>query len=203
MIVVALEGLDGSGKTTLCRALSSADWSDHRVACLTSPSETVSRLCYEWRGRNIHASALGFLLGTKLMLRELSDKYDLVVFDRYLLSTLVHHFGAVEGSETEFDGFLRAMDYHAPDLTIYLDCPVSVSLSRISRRAGDRPLVVSLEAQRELYLSIPKGRKLHSWLSNRTIQLNNGDEVNFDQTVKSAYDAICQLLRRNSAARVS
>ena len=203
MIIVALEGLDGSGKTTLCRALSLADWSDHRVACLSSPSEAVSRLYYEWRGRNIQASALGFLLGTKMMLRELGDKYDLVVFDRYLLSTLVHHFGAVQGRESEFDSFLRAMDYQAPDLTIYLNCPLSVSISRITRRVGDRPLVVSLETQRELYLSIPKQPKLHNWLSNSTIQLNNGDEVNFDHTVKSAHDAICQLLARNPADVVS
>lgn len=196
MKIIAIEGLDGSGKTSLCSALSEVDWQDLKVVCLTSPATALRELCYEWRGKNPQASALGFLLGTKAMLDQVAEDIDIVIFDRYLLSTLVHHFDVIEGYISEFHEFLLAMGYQAPDLTVYLQCQVSTSVSRIAQRENDRPLIVSLRRQKELYERVPHGIFIDEWFKGGVMQLPNDEENNFLNVVESVRQEVLKLHKK-------
>ncbi|MEX2256235.1 MAG: dTMP kinase [Acidimicrobiia bacterium] len=144
-LLVAVEGIDGSGKSTLveaiARELSAAGVRVRVERPLTPDREFVDRV------RALHARAgadrvkqaflaayFSYRLATvaNAVIEPLVAAGEIIVADRYLDSHRVNQ--SVFGVDLDdFEPLFAAMP--RPDVTLYLDVPLDVALARLSRRA--------------------------------------------------------------------
>ncbi|MEZ6197816.1 MAG: dTMP kinase [Planctomycetota bacterium] len=145
---IAVEGIDGSGTSTQARALADALAARGRKAWLTAePTEgEIGRLLRRYLSGALPLSGSGPEDRRQLALLFAADRQDHlasrpdgilarlergedVVCARYVLSSY-----AYEGDDPAELEFVRTLNaaFPAPDLTLYLDCPVEVSLARLS-----------------------------------------------------------------------
>jgi dTMP kinase len=155
-VFIALEGLDGTGKSTQCRLL--AGWLRARGRAVTecadpgstSIGEQIRELVLHRREEMAPAcEALLFMasraqLTADIIRPALSAGRD-VVADRYLLSNVVYqgHAGGLPAEQLWAIGRLST-DGVEPDLTIVLDLPVEAARKR---RTGSADRVESRDAE--------------------------------------------------------
>lgn len=143
-VFIVLEGLDGAGTTTQSARL--ASWLEARGRGVhvtrepsTGPVGVLIRQILNHRWSPFDPAALGLLFaGDRLdhVAREIQPQLDAgndVISDRYVLSSLAYQgrSGNLPWVETINE---RAL---TPDLTIFLDVPVSVCLARLEGRSGE------------------------------------------------------------------
>lgn len=126
---IVFEGIDGSGKTELIRNMANKLRDENIPVIRTSePLPSIRQAVYNttnkeaqffyfMAGRAEHCDTIRKWLGNGLI----------VLCDRFYLSTLAYQ--DVERSMIESANHLSTKGL-LPDLTFYLDCPVSVALSR-------------------------------------------------------------------------
>jgi dTMP kinase len=144
--LIALEGIDGCGKSTQARLLA-----DRLGALLTFEpgatglGATLRSLLLEGRPATVGGRAEALLMAadraqhvSEVVVPALSAG-TWVVTDRYSASTLAYQ-GYGRGLDREdLDRLIRwATDGLAPDLTVLLDLPVEVAAGRRHGRSGDR-----------------------------------------------------------------
>ncbi len=157
---IAIEGIDGSGKTTHSRRL--VKWlSKHDVKSLYTREPTdgvIGRMLKKMaRQKNIDSKVEALLFAAdrlehldKTILPYVKKKY-VVVSDRYVYSSLAYQTIAVGDPEwvREINKFARK-----PDLTILLDVEPRVGLSRIKRHKTRFEKEDFLEKVRQEYLRL-------------------------------------------------
>jgi thymidylate kinase len=162
--VVALEGANGTGKTTLCHLLSRRLGAP---ACLGTDAAWFSEA---FRIRMIRdaewfASAMFFLSGCLEQMRVLRGRpTPLVIMDRSLWSTLAVH-GAESPARLEtLLAMLRpvAAEIHIPDLTLVLDAGFETCQSRIARKSGAARLLDDLTATPAFH---EREQEFYRWLA--------------------------------------
>lgn len=131
---IVLEGLDGSGKTTLARELAAqlTRRGVRSMAIKTPPKPLVSCAPLVATHFDVDARFLFHLSGvhyTSTMVRELVDDY-VVVCDRYLLSTLAYHDAA--GRVAQVD--ISSLNLLLPDVTFYVFIEEDARQARIRAR---------------------------------------------------------------------
>lgn len=143
-LLVAVDGIDGAGKTTLAHGLASA-LGEHNIPTVISKEPTAGPWGRKVResaitGRATPAEELDYLLRDRTEhVRELIGPAladgQAVILDRYYFSTV-----AYQGAVLDPDEVLRQNEAIAPrpDLTLILDLDVESSLGRIAAR-GDKP----------------------------------------------------------------
>jgi dTMP kinase len=170
MLLIAFEGIDGSGKGTQAKLL--ARWireKGYDVFLTKEPTdgaigkllrESLRTSCFDAR-----TEALLFAADRSEHLREIMKKLHegkVVITERYLYSSLAYQ--SVSGLEMSW---LREINAFAPeaDLVVYLDVEPEVALERISSRNSLRASVREkehferrefLEKVREVYLALAK-----------------------------------------------
>jgi dTMP kinase len=140
---ISLDGLDGTGKSTQCRLL--ADWlraRGHEVTECRDPGGTelggmIRDLLLDRRqDMSVACETFLFMASRTQLVREIirpalaADR--VVVCDRYLLANVVYqgHAGGLDPALLWQMGSL-ATEGLLPDLTILLDAPLEVALSRL------------------------------------------------------------------------
>jgi dTMP kinase len=157
-LFLSLDGVDGAGKSTQCRLL--AEWLRAQGWTVTTCRDPGGTAAGE-RIRSIlldRDSRLNVLTETLLYMASRSELLDqvirpaleqgqLVLSDRYLLSTVVYqgHAGALPPEEIWRLGTFAAGGL-LPDLTLILDLPLSLTLQR-RKGPADR-----MEAKGEVFL---------------------------------------------------
>lgn len=150
--VVALEGIPGSGKTTLRKTIGVDGFSIDRVEqILPGDPDTDTNLGLD---QIIESDRLKTS-------RAMAGRYDIVLLDRYYLSTLAYQFSydIVSGSSThkelaeKYKQYLDSGKLMVPDVTFYIDTPLKESYLRKSRLSGDEMWVNDrfLELNRTYY----------------------------------------------------
>lgn len=149
---IVFEGLDGSGTSTQARAVAAALREGGDEAWLTAePTEgEIGRLIRRYLGGEIPLApgADGRALLALLFAADRNDhlsrpnegvearleRGEHVICGRYVLSSL-----AYEGEDDAEYARVRELnrDFRRPDLTVYLDCPVEVSLERLRTTRSD------------------------------------------------------------------
>jgi dTMP kinase len=138
---ISIEGIDGAGKSTQVDALCAALRAEGRDAVAVRPHDTqlgeLVRGFVLRHGAPIDpwAEALLFFAGRVALLREVIlpqlERGSVVVADRFTDSTLAYQGG---GRGLPIEELLRLHEITCggvwPDLTIYLDVPLAVALSR-------------------------------------------------------------------------
>jgi len=139
---VALEGIDGTGKTTLQRGLARV-WraAGHRVVTLREPSDRASGR----RARAVSAgdpwtAALAFTedrRGSRPDVEAALRRGAIVLLDRSFYSTLAYQGSALPSRRrrTELERMQREATV-APDVVVLLDLPLTSALARLSGRGS-------------------------------------------------------------------
>jgi dTMP kinase len=167
---IAVDGIDGSGKTTLVAAL--ADWLKPLAPVATKEPTNAS----VW-GRRLRDSAVSGRLpkATEIeyfhrdRLQHLADVIRPalavgrpVITDRYIDSLLAFQAEDPVDAERLYQRFVG--EILLPDVTCILDCPVAVGLSRIATNRGARSTFETddfLERARRIYESRRGGHYAH------------------------------------------
>jgi thymidylate kinase len=131
---IALEGLSGTGKTTIARSLAEVL---RAVQVPTVPDEYKILRNYFEAPEQLDARFLFFLsaiceAGLEVRRHALSGRH--VVVESYLARTIAFHRGMGSAVTVELPGLLR------PDVTFHLICTGIERQRRRSRRGGDRHL---------------------------------------------------------------
>jgi len=158
-LVVAIEGIDGSGKGTQAALLRDALTRDGRSCGLiafpryeaTTFGRTIARyLNGEFGDLNAagpHFAALlyaGDRFESLPLIRSEIASRDVIIFDRYVASNLAHQTAKLPPAEREpFIAWVEAIEYGVyalprPDLVIYLDMPVELAQRLIAQKPSRR-----------------------------------------------------------------
>lgn len=156
--LIVIEGLDGSGKQTLARALRQR-WADdgRRVASIAFPrygdsihADLIRDGLYGRLGDlsdSVHGMALLFALDRRDaagVIREALRANDIVLLDRYVSSNAAYGAARLGGPDsaagTEFPDWVRDLEIGrfgipVPDRQLLLDTPVAVAAQRAVSRA--------------------------------------------------------------------
>lgn len=154
--ILALEGIPGSGKTTLRQVLFGDRYTVERVEQIL-PGDPDS---------DTDITVDGIIRSDFMKTeRAFNSLCDIVVFDRYYLSTLVYQesYDVINGTNTLaplaelYDGALQDGRLIVPDVTIYIDTSLQDSFTRKQRQSGDELWVNEqfLRLNREIYNSKP------------------------------------------------
>ncbi len=141
--LVAVEGIDGTGKTTLMsqllRALRSRGW---KVARWQEPSDgPLGRAAREASGSDPAQAALLFTLdrgSERARLEKILQKSDLVLSDRSFYSTLAYQGSVLSPRERRGLETLQRVVARRPDLVLWLDLTPARAMERISSRGAVR-----------------------------------------------------------------
>ncbi|TLD71104.1 dTMP kinase [Phragmitibacter flavus] len=165
-LLVAVEGIDGAGKTTVAATL--AQWCGERGLLCALSKEPTS---LSWGMKLRESAASGRLTldeeldlfhkdreeHAETSIQPALDEDAIMILDRYYWSTAAYQ-GARGASIAEVLKFNEG-SFPVPDLVLLLDLPVEVGQNRIRVR-GDQPNEFEeVEAQqrcREIFLQLPK-----------------------------------------------
>lgn len=164
-LLIAIEGIDGAGKTTVSATL--AQWCGERGLLCALSKEPTS---LEW-GRKLRESAAS---GRLTLAQELDlfhkdreqhsegsiqpalDEDAIMVLDRYYWSTAAYQ--GARGANVDDVLAFNETNFPLPDLVLLLDLPVAAGQDRIRVR-GDQPNsfedVDALTRCREIFLQLP------------------------------------------------
>lgn len=153
--LVALEGIDGVGKSTLSRALARAlrrrGWS---VALRREPSDPrIGALAQSAAAEDAWTGAVYFTvdrhLAAPFLERDL-ERNDFVLQDRSFFSTLAYQGSALSARDFRRLTELQRTATRAPDRVILLDLPPSEALRRLGSRPSQRGPLEGLRTLRRV-----------------------------------------------------
>jgi dTMP kinase len=153
-LLIAVEGVDGAGKRTLCDGLRAAFESHHlSVASLSFPRYThsvaadlASEALHGEHGdlaSSVYAMAVLFALdraGAREEIGHLRAAYDILLLDRYVASNAAYSAARLsQEASGEVVEWVRRLEYErlhmpAPDWQVLLDVPADIAADRARRR---------------------------------------------------------------------
>ena len=150
--LVALEGIDGAGKSTLqselVRRLSARGW---KVARWREPTDRrLGRIAQRLATDDPWAAALEFTLDRRIArtrLERLLARNDLVISDRSFFSTLAYQGSLLSPSAQRSLAVLQRAATREPDRVVLLDLAPERAMARVARRGATR---APLERRRTL-----------------------------------------------------
>jgi dTMP kinase len=153
-LLIAIEGVDGAGKRTLCAGLRTAFEGSHRtVASLSFPryghsvaADLAAEALHGEHGdlaSSVYAMAVLFAIdraGAHDEIGHLRAAYDVVILDRYVASNAAYSAARLRQDATgEVVDWVRRLEYErlhmpAPDWQVLLDVPAELAADRARHR---------------------------------------------------------------------
>lgn len=155
-LLIAIEGLDGAGKSTFALALQRALPQSVRSAVVHTPGARLKALAFDVRNSNSDASFLAFMIGNVDAVQNV-QQHDVIIVDRYVVSTVVHHQDTCRRWRPALVALMESMSAVFPVMTVFLDVQVDIAAARLGARADAAPLLVDLATQRRRYLENLQG----------------------------------------------
>ena len=214
--LIAVEGIDGSGKGTQTARLRDAlSARGLKVGTLTFPQYEANRF-----GRLIgqflngrfgslddvppELSALLFAgdrLESKPRLLSLLDECDAVVLDRYVASNIAHQAGRADGERAaELADFLLWLEFELhglprPDVTVWLDLPTDIARRRVAMKAAREYTDREADIQEDDAAHLTRARDAYERLStqpgwHRIDTVPGGVELSEDEVAAAILAAV-------------
>ena len=189
---IVIEGLDGSGKSTVSKHLAEK----LNAKLLTTPGAGFKEVrkqldtVFEHNPKARQLFYMATVLNVASEAQRLIDSGQNVVVDRYWLSTQVYHHWMSNGQCYTLDEV--ESELLAPDLTVYLDLPVDERIARINNRnyctSEDKQTLTEQanDGLRSLYIGMCDGKPVGKWLM-----------VDASQSVNSIVDNILRSVCKN------
>jgi dTMP kinase len=197
--LIAVEGIDGAGKTTQVRLLAQAlERLGERVVTSKEPTDGP------W-GRKLRESAATGRLSpdeelqafvndriehVRTLIQPALEAGETVILDRYFYSTISYQ-GSRGGDITELKARMEQIA-PVPDLVFLLDLPPAEGIRRISESRNERPnefeKIETLTRVREAFNSIPEPR---------LVRIDGG------QTVEEVHEAVVAELSRRAVGNMA
>jgi dTMP kinase len=153
-LLIAIEGVDGAGKRTLCGGLRAAFESNHKsVASLSFPryahsvaADLAAEALHGEHGdlaSSVYAMAVLFALdraGARDEIGHLRAAYDVLILDRYVASNAAYSAARLhQDAAGEVVQWVRRLEYErlhmpAPDWQVLLDVPSQLATDRAQNR---------------------------------------------------------------------
>jgi dTMP kinase len=153
-LLIAIEGVDGAGKQTLCAGLRTAfESSHHSVASLSFPryghsvaADLAAEALHGEHGdlpSSVYAMAVLFAIdraGAHDEIGHLRAAYDVVILDRYVASNAAYSAARLrQDASGEVVDWVRRLEYErlhmpAPDWQVLLDVPAELAADRARHR---------------------------------------------------------------------
>jgi thymidylate kinase len=130
--IIAIEGVDGVGKSTLCKYIAEKHQAKN-IFVIKTPEGSLKQLCKISRLTNDNASFNAFLLADLAIVVQ-AQNVDWLIVDRYILSTLVYHHQFILDSQIDVSRILKEVGLTPPSLTIYLYCSFQTIFNRLRTR---------------------------------------------------------------------
>ena len=170
-VFIVLEGIDGSGKTTLAKSLKEKlEAKGYKTQLTAEPtSGPVGSLLRSEKIGDPKAETLLFVADRSCHtseIRGLLEKGISVISDRYYASTLAYQSAALEGPSFDYP-LLEEMNravIREPDITILLDLDPEVSAGRVSSRGEQISKFERLEFQRRVRDNYLKIAEKHNFI---------------------------------------
>lgn len=168
-MLVAFEGIDGSGKSSVVRKVASALRRDgHTVKTTQEPTKTwLGRAVRKGISRRLEPLSLAFLFlsDRALHVKQLTQPDAIILTDRYRDSTTAYQAAALANrlpNALEYFQGLQESLFPAPDLALLLDIPAELGVERIKGRAHKEPFekIAFLRRVRSNYLRLAKNGRL-------------------------------------------
>ena len=167
---IVIEGLDGSGKSTVSKHLAEK----LNAKLLTTPGAGFKEVrkqldtVFEHNPKARQLFYMATVLNVASEAQRFIDSGQNVVVDRYWLSTQVYHHWMSNGQCYTLDEV--ESELLAPDLTVYLDLPVDERIARINNRnyctREDKQTLTEQanDGLRSLYIGTCDGKPVGKWL---------------------------------------
>jgi len=183
--IIAFEGIDGAGKSTLIDRLN-AHYDEAGLVVWTTP-EPFNLDCLD---DDPFIATLHLMVDRRdhcKLIRERLDEYDLILIDRFDLSTEAYQ-GYGDNVNRELIGMLNdeATLGVTPAMRILLDVPLDVAVQRLIDR-GDSPSVdeiARLKRVRDGYSWLLRGNRFTTVGDTRKIDANQSPEEVFRDAVR-------------------
>lgn len=174
-LFIALEGIDGSGKSTQVKLLAdNLKKAGHKVYSTFEPTDSpigsLIRNIFNHKIEADHRTIAGLFVADRLdhllsktngILKKLEEGYT-VITDRYYFSSYAYH-----GTHMSLDWVIEANSLSAgllrPDLNIYIDISPDISITRLNKGRSSMELYETIENLRNVrdkYLEVIEQLKL-------------------------------------------
>lgn len=179
-MIIALEGLDGSGKSTIIEMLSRKLREEGILVFVTSEptngpiGQIIKEYLMKERVRNVKMEALLFAADRLWHLNNIMEPAlrsgKIVITDRYKYSSI-----AYQTTSKEEEDWVREINRYVPDadLAFFIDVPPDVCIRRLIKVRRKRSIMESLENLRkvyERYLEMVKKGELIKIEGSKTIE---------------------------------
>lgn len=184
---VAVEGIDGTGKTILAtRLVPPLLARGHSVSSFREPTDRFLREQSTRLAKvDALASALTLTIDRAILRPEIEralDQGDVVVQDRSFYSTLAYQFPGLSPEDWRELERIERMVALEPDLVLYLDAPVDVAMKRLEG-SGERDAI-----EDEPYLTKVRRKFELMFQPPRWVRINATGDV--DRTLEQALNAL-------------
>jgi dTMP kinase len=189
---IVIEGLDGTGKSTIAKALAEAIGAE----VLSTPGREFNNIREQIDSiyQDNHQARQLFYMSTVVniseQVRELISKGKNVIVDRYWLSTQVYHQWKSENDHFKLIEVENKI--LIPDITLYLHLPLEQRKKRLSERKSN-----TLEDNQTLTISADNElNKSYSQLGNISVA-GRWVSLNSEETVSEVVKKICEEIYEN------
>lgn len=171
-MLIAIEGIDGSGKTTIAKKLATK----LNFNYINFPTNSFKNIKRFLKGKEKISKENQFLLFlTDIAINTIYTKN--CVLDRYVYSTLAYQndLFSLEEAKTLFE----KLKLKKPDYVIYLDVDIEVALNRINKRKKKKSVFENTEFLKKVKKEYEIMYENQFFVFNRWVKINtNGKNVN-------------------------
>ena len=185
MNIIALEGIDGSGKSTILNQLKEKYMNNDRIVFIKSPTPPFDQLLEEFWDSPAFTRLMYFAVSNYHLLTTLSEDKVYVV-DRFIYSTYVTHIEQL-GKELVKNS-IQNMGIENPSITYLLKAPISEIKHRLKVRNNEIDNNLDIDHLYCCYYQ-PVSEKF-----GEIIQLNNGNKEDIEINMKIISSAIDGIL---------
>lgn len=180
MTIIALEGIDGTGKTSILKALEKKYKNDKHIIFIKSPAHPFSELVSDFWDSPPFVRMMFFLLSNYHMSKNV-NKHKIYILDRYTYSTFVTHLKNI--GRIKIKSEFKKMNIEQPDKTFLIKANIEEINKRLQVRNNEIDNSLNIK---ELYSLYYKNKDQN--IFNIEILINNNEDDFFRNiSVISAY----------------